>query len=95
MFINKLDSSIQSQPVEPDGAAAHTLRLPGKNLYLTPLLKAKKFRNFGYRAGAMAAFEELQEAKLGTLEEIGAGKGSRSASVIIILNLISYYCFPS
>lgn len=83
---------MQSEPVEPDGAIAHVLRLPGKSLYLTPLLKAKKFRNFGYRQGAMSAFEELQKANLGTLEESGAGKGTRLASIIHILFSISFSC---
>jgi hypothetical protein len=71
-----------TEPVEPNGAPAHTLNLPGKMLYLTPLLKAKKFRKFGYKEGALAAFEELQNAKLGKLEELGAGKGTHAASPI-------------
>ena len=74
-----------SEPVEPDGPAAYALRLPGKNLYLTPLLKAKKFRYFQFKTGAMAAFNELQKAKLGTLEEVGAGKGTQTASAFTII----------
>lgn len=80
--------------MEPDGAAAHTLRLPGKKLYLTPLLKAKKFRNFGYRAGAMSAFEELQKAELGILEELGAGKGTRSASITPFIDFFPCQTVP-
>lgn len=64
------------EPVDPDGVAAYALRIPGKNLYLTPLLKKKKFRKYGYKTGAMAAFEELLKAEIGKLEEIGAGKGT-------------------
>lgn len=59
-------------------AAGFCLKLPGKNLYLTPLLKAKKFRSYGYKTGAMSAFRELQTADLGTVEEFGAGKGGRT-----------------
>ena len=61
-------------------AAAFCLKLPGKNLYLTPLLKAKKFRSYGYKTGAMSAFRELQNADLGKVEEFGAGKGGRIVS---------------
>ena len=37
-------------------------------LNLTALLYAKTFRNHGYKTGALAAFNELEEAGLGTLE---------------------------
>lgn len=63
-------------------AAAFCLKLPGKNLYLTPLLKAKKFRSYGYKTGAMSAFRELQNADLGKVEEFGAGKGGRTVSLL-------------
>ena len=69
---------------------AHTLRLPGQNLYLTPLLKAKKFRKFGYKDGALSAFRELQDSDLGRLEEIGAEKGKCSAS-LILLSLLNFF----
>ena len=72
-------------------AAALCLKLPGKNLYLTPLLKAKKFRNVGYKTGAMSAFRELETAQLGTVEELGAGKGTRTVSCI---NCILYEHSP-
>ena len=72
------------EPTDTSGSgsstAAFCLKLPGKNLYLTPLLKAKKFRNFGYKTGAMSAFRELELAQLGNIEEIGAGKGTRTVS---------------
>ena len=61
-----------------NSAAAVCLRLPGRNLYLTPLLKAKKFRNFGYKTGDMSAFRELEIAQLGKVEELGAGKGTHT-----------------
>ena len=76
-----LESSVMDKDVPSVGssAASYCLKLPGKNLYLTPLLKAKRFRTFGYKTGA---FNELQVAKLGILEEIGAGKGSKTVSYI-------------
>ncbi len=37
-------------------------------LDLTALNYAKKFRNHGYKNGALTAFTELEEAGLGTLE---------------------------
>ena len=37
-------------------------------LDLTALNYAKKFRNHGYKNGALAAFTELEEEGLGTLE---------------------------
>lgn len=63
-----------------ENAAAHTLRLPGQRLYLTPLLKAKKFRKFGYKEGALSAFRELENSDLGKLEEFEAEKGTYLAS---------------
>lgn len=81
----RTDCNFQSEVIEPDGVAAHTLKLPGKVLYLTPLLKAKKFRKFGSKKEALEAFKELEDAKLGTMEEVGAGKNSRLASRISII----------
>ena len=71
----------ESTKCSGSNAAAFCLKLPGKSLYLTPLLKVKKFRNFGYKTGAMCAFRELETAQLGTLEEFGAGKGTRTVSI--------------
>ena len=42
-------------------AAAHCLKLPGRKLNLTALLYAKKFRAYGYKTGAQAAFEKLAQ----------------------------------
>lgn len=54
---------------EVDSAAAHCLKLPGKQLNLTALLYyAKKFRAHGYKTGAQAAFERLVRDGLGTQE---------------------------
>ena len=47
--------------------ASYCLKLPGKNLNLTALLYAKKFRAHGYKAGAMAAFTQLEAEELGKI----------------------------
>ena len=51
---------------------AYCLKLPGQKLNLTALLYAKRFRYYGYRTGALAAFSELEKAGLGTLETVKA-----------------------
>ena len=61
--------------VDSSSATAHSLRLPGRKLYLTPLLKAKKYRNFGNKQGALAAWEELERSGLETVERTEASKG--------------------
>ena len=50
---------------EVDQIAAHCLKLHGRQLNLTALLYAKKFRAHGYKSGAQAAFEQLQSDSLG------------------------------
>ena len=57
-------------------AAAHCLKLPGKRLHLTPLNNAKRFHNFGYKKGALRAFEELQMSDLGKLKTVTNSNGS-------------------
>ena len=89
-FMVLLSDSTSPQPsmiCNGSDAAAHCLRLPGRCLHLTPLLKAKRFRNFGYKTGALKAFQELQHAQLGSLEEIGAGKGTQTVSLCML------YCY--
>lgn len=56
------------EPQDTTSTPAHCLRLPGKKLNLTALLYAKRFRNHGYKKGALAAFHELEEAGLGVME---------------------------
>jgi len=46
------------------------LKLPGKQLNLSALLYAKKFRAYGYKSGALNAFKELESEGLGALEEV-------------------------
>lgn len=65
------------QPLsDTQNAAAHCLKLPGKRLHLTPLNNAKRFRNFGYKKGALKAFEELQMSELGKVETSTHSNGS-------------------
>ena len=42
---------------------------------MTPLLKAKKYRNFGNKQGALAAWEELERSGLGTVDRTETSKG--------------------
>ena len=65
------------------GAAAHCLKLPGKHLYLTPLLK---FRNYGSKSGAVAAFEELQSSELGKI--VSETQKSLTVSYYVLYNRI-------
>ena len=51
------------------GAPGYTLKLAGKRLNLSALLYDKKFRDYEYNSGGVAAFKELENAGLGTLEE--------------------------
>ena len=50
----------------------YCLKLPGKQLNLSALLYAKKFRAYGYKSGAVDAFKELEAEGLGVLEEVKA-----------------------
>ena len=58
--------------MDPSSATAHSL---GRKLYMTPLLKAKKYRNFGNKQGALAAWEELERSGLGTVDRTETSKG--------------------
>ena len=61
-------------------AAAHSLRLPGRRLFMTPLLKAKKYRHYGNKQGALAAWEELEQSGLGRVERTETSKGVGTVS---------------
>jgi len=41
--------------------AGYCLTLPGRKLYLTPLLRIKKFRKRGNKDGALSAFYQLEK----------------------------------
>ena len=61
---------------EDDATAAHCLNLPGKTLYLTPLLAGKTFRKRGNKDGAVRAFYQLEAEGLGRIMEVGGSKGT-------------------
>ncbi len=57
-----------------DTICHHTILLPGRNLYLTPLLDKKKYRGKGNREGALLAFRTLQETGLGDIHTVPGTK---------------------
>ena len=67
-------SAIPFGEEEPQSSAAvrniktHILLLPGKRLFLSPLLKKKKFRGFAEKDGVLREMEELEKLGLGKLE---------------------------
>jgi len=54
--------------------------LPGKKLYLKPLLDMKKFQKRGNKEGAVAVFYRLEEEGLGKVVEMINSKGSAVVS---------------
>ena len=71
-------------PHESVTTPGYCLKLPGKNLNLTALLYAKKFRYHGYKTGALTAFGELELAGLGTLNT----KKTKSGKVSIVTDIL-------
>ena len=65
---------------QEDERAGFCLTLPGKILYLSPLLALKKFRKKGNKDGAVRAFYRLQEEGLGRVLEVAGTKGTSSVS---------------
>lgn len=65
---------------EEDSTAGYCLTLPGRKLYLTPLLSMKKFRKRGNKDGAIAAFYQLEAEGLGKVVEILGSKGTSTVS---------------
>ena len=57
--------------------------LPGKELHLSALLSAKKFRGRGNKDGAVAAFHELAEVGLGTLSTQESRRGTSAVSNVL------------
>ena len=70
-------------PVTSDetSTAAYCLLLPGKKLYLKALLDMKKFRKWGNKDGAVAAFYQLEEEGLGKVYEVSNSKGTAVVSM--------------
>ena len=54
--------------LEKNKIAGYTITLPGKTLYLTPLLSQKKFRAYGNKDGAVKAFFQLENEAFFQLE---------------------------
>lgn len=75
---------IRASPAEAsaNNTAAYCLTLPGRKLYLTPLLAMKKFRKRGNKDGALTAFYQLQAEGLGKLLEVEGSKGTSTVSKI-------------
>ena len=71
-------------PHESVNTPGYCLKLPGKNLNLTALLYAKKFRYHGYKTGALTAFGKLELAGLGTLDT----KKNKSGKVRIVTDIL-------
>ena len=68
-----------------DATIGYCLTLPGKILYLTPLLAAKKFRS---REGAVRAFYRIEEG-LGKVSIVGG-----TSKLNQVLSEIQIACFP-
>ena len=71
---------------EQDTTAGYCLTLPGKKLYLTPLLAMKKFRKKGNKDGALKAFYQLEEEGLGKVLEVAGTKSTSSVSTTLYLS---------
>lgn len=67
---------------EEDSTAGFCLTLPGKTLYLSPLLAMKKFRKKGNKEGAVASFYKLEAEGLGKVVEVRGARGTSTVSLI-------------
>ena len=67
----------------PDSSSLATfcLLLPGKQLHLSALLSAKKFRGRGNKEAALLAFRELERAELGNLVTQDSRRGTSAVSL--------------
>ena len=74
---------------DDDATAAYCLLLPGKVLYLSPLLGQKKFRKRGNKNGAVRAFYQLEDEGLGKVLEVGCTKGT---SVVMTFFVCERHC---
>ena len=73
-------------PASP-GLASFCLQLPGKQLHLSALLTAKKFRGRGNKEAALLAFGELEKAGLGELKTQMSHRGTSAVCVNIVVEL--------
>ena len=65
-----------------DSTAGFCLTIPGKKLFLAPLLAMKKFRKRGNKEGAVSAFYQLEEEGLGIVIEVAGAKGASTGSTL-------------
>ena len=72
-----------------DKTTGYCLTLPGKTLYLTPLLSQKKFRSYGHKDGAVKAFYKLQQEGLGKTHLVGSSRAN-PVSISIAPQLYSH-----
>ena len=72
--------------------AAYCLLLPGKQLHLSALLAAKKFRGRGNKGAALAAFRELEAAGLGKLTVQDSRRGTSAVRMYICV--FTYIILP-
>lgn len=80
-------------PISQDmETAGFCLTLPGRTLYLTPLLALKKFRKKGNKDGGVRAFYCLQEEGLGKVLEVGGTKGTSSVSILLLSFFSNVLC---
>ena len=88
-FIHAGTPTSQSQlqeSSEDEATAAYCLTLPGRKLYLTPLLSMKKFRKS--KEGAIRVFSKLEEHGLGKVLELSGSKGT--STVCMDCNVLWY-----
>lgn len=77
-FLLSLGNAAPETPVV--SLAAYCLQLPGKQLHLSALLAAKKFRGRGNKIAALAAFRTLEEAGLGQFVTQESHRGTAAVS---------------
>ena len=80
LYIAGMVQTPDPETINMDSTAAFCLTLPGKRLYLSPLLAMKKFRKKGNKEGAIAAFYKLEEDGLGKVLEVQCSKGTSTVS---------------
>ena len=71
---------------EEDSTCAFCLLLPGKILYLSPLLAMKKFRKRGNKEGAIGSFYKLESEGLGKVLEVRGARGTSTVSLTFASN---------
>ena len=64
--------------------ATYCLTLPGKELFLSPFLSNKKFREKGNKEGAIKAFDLLQQEGLGQVMETTSVRGTSKVDLLYI-----------